>query len=101
MWQNSRCSIWFHLLVPGGKWHTLILSPSSSASCCTHTFHSRDRLPLLPPASAVTSNSSACGYTFRPIRYHQRRTDSTANSAVSCVMPTLTHPSLAVTSYTP
>ena len=22
MWQNIRCSILFHLLVPGGKWHT-------------------------------------------------------------------------------
>ena len=25
-WQNSRCSILFHLLVPGGKWHTVICS---------------------------------------------------------------------------
>ena len=23
MWQNMRCSILFHLLVPGGKWHTV------------------------------------------------------------------------------
>src|SRR5512135_2643174 len=61
MWQNIRCSIWFHLLVPGGKWHTLIFSPSSSANSCRHTFHNRERLPLLPPESAVTSNSLASG----------------------------------------
>ena len=24
MWQNIRCSILGHLLVPGGKWHTEI-----------------------------------------------------------------------------
>ena len=41
MWQNIRCSILFHLLVPGGKWHTEMLSPISSASRCNSTFHSR------------------------------------------------------------
>ena len=24
IWENSRCSILFHLLVPGGKWQTVI-----------------------------------------------------------------------------
>ena len=28
---NMRCSILFHLLVPGGKWQTLIFSPVASA----------------------------------------------------------------------
>ena len=23
MWENRRCSILFHLLVPGGKWHDM------------------------------------------------------------------------------
>ena len=27
MKENSRCSILFHLLVPGGKWQTEIFSP--------------------------------------------------------------------------
>ena len=27
MWENSRCSILFHLLVPGGKWQTVIARP--------------------------------------------------------------------------
>ena len=31
MWQNSWCSILFHLLVPGGKWQTSMTSPVSSA----------------------------------------------------------------------
>jgi hypothetical protein len=32
IWEKSRCSILFHLLVPGGKWQTLTLSPVVSAS---------------------------------------------------------------------
>src|SRR5438270_4470702 len=59
MWQNRRCSILFHLLVPGGKWHTLTASPSSSANRPRHTFHSLERLALLPPESAVISSSAA------------------------------------------
>ena len=27
MWENSRCSILFHLLVPGGRWQTVIVEP--------------------------------------------------------------------------
>src|SRR6476646_4873765 len=50
MWQNIRCSILFHLLVPGGKWQTVMRSPRSSANSCSPTFHNRDRMLLLPPA---------------------------------------------------
>jgi len=32
MWQNSRCSILFHLEVPGAKWQTVISSPVPAAS---------------------------------------------------------------------
>ena len=42
MWQNMRCSILFHLLVPGGKWQTVIFRPVSSANSCKATFHKRD-----------------------------------------------------------
>src|SRR5512135_3020243 len=59
--EKSRCSILFHLLVPGGKWHTEIRSPVSSASRCSSTFHRRHRLPLEPPPSAVISNFFAWG----------------------------------------
>src|SRR3954449_7974649 len=31
IWQKRRCSILFHFEVPGGKWHTEILSPVWSA----------------------------------------------------------------------
>ena len=61
MWQNIRCSILFHLLVPGGKWHTEIRNPSASASFCNSNFHSRLRLLLEPPPSAVSSNRVAAG----------------------------------------
>ena len=44
MWQNSRCSILFHLLVPGGKWHTLTSRPVSSRE--------DGELVLPPPAAA-------------------------------------------------
>ena len=58
---NSRCSIRFHLLVPGGKWATVTDSPVSSAKPCHSRFHSRTRTPLLPPQSAVISNRVAVG----------------------------------------
>src|SRR2546425_407444 len=80
---NIRCSNLFHLLVPGGKWHTEMRQPMASASSCNATFHKRMREPLLPPASAITSSSLALGYTREPICCHQRRSDSEANGAVS------------------
>src|ERR1035437_3925817 len=43
MKENRRCSIRFHLLVPGGKWQTEISSPVSSASFCNSSFHNRTR----------------------------------------------------------
>jgi len=51
--ENRRCSIRFHFEVPGGRWQTAISRPVSSASFCSSTFHSRVRLPLEPPKSAV------------------------------------------------
>ncbi len=82
IWQNMRCSILFHLLVPGGKWHTEMRSDKLSASFCKHTFHDRARLLLLPPPSAVIRSSVALGYASRPIRAHQRWIVAVANSAV-------------------
>ena len=43
MWENSRCSILFHLEVPGGKWQTVISSPVSSASAASPAFQARVR----------------------------------------------------------
>ena len=43
IWQNMRCSILFHLLVPGGRWLTARRSPVSSASRYSSTCHSRAR----------------------------------------------------------
>src|SRR5216683_1089998 len=53
MKEKSRCSILFHLLVPGGKWHTVIGNFSSSANFWSSIFHRRTRLPFDPPPSAV------------------------------------------------
>src|SRR5665811_2251416 len=49
IWENSRCSILFHLLVPGGRWQTLISRPVSAASAASSVFQVRRRLPLAPP----------------------------------------------------
>jgi hypothetical protein len=54
--ENSRCSILFHLLVPGGKWQQVICSPVWAASSASPVFHARVRYPLEPPASAVISS---------------------------------------------
>jgi hypothetical protein len=41
IWENSRCSILFHLLVPGGKWQTVISKPVSAAKAASSAFQSR------------------------------------------------------------
>src|SRR3954447_8823335 len=53
MWAKSRCSIRFHLLVPGGRCATVTARPVSSAKRCSSRFHSRTRAPVLPPQSAL------------------------------------------------
>ena len=53
MWRNMRCSILFHLLVPGGKWQIEAFRPISSARGCSSNFRSRLRLMWEPPPSAV------------------------------------------------
>src|SRR6266550_2706058 len=55
MKEKSRCSILFHLLVPGGRWQTMMSRPSWLARFWSSRFHSRTREPLLPPPSAVIS----------------------------------------------
>jgi hypothetical protein len=60
IWENSRCSILFHLLVPGGRWHTLMARPVWAASAASSVFQVRRRLPLAPPQSAVINSRSAC-----------------------------------------
>src|SRR5687767_1687087 len=81
--ENRRCSILFHLLVPGGKWQTEIDKPVRLANFCSSHFHNRNRDPLLPPASAVIRRSFAPAYAGRPISFHQRRIELTAKLAVS------------------
>ena len=61
IWLNSRCSILFHLDVPGGKWQTVICRPVSAASAASSVFHSRVRYPLEPPPSAQISSRVASG----------------------------------------
>src|SRR6266481_8992906 len=98
---KRRCSILFHLLVPGGKWHTVIERLVSSANCWSSHFHKRTREPLLPPPSALTSRCFAPGYCSCPTAFHHRRRLSTAKVAVSWSIPTLTQPAFCPKSYTP
>jgi hypothetical protein len=39
--ENSRCSILFHLEVPGGKWQTVMVRPASAASRASSAFQTR------------------------------------------------------------
>src|SRR5712692_6015399 len=64
--ENRRCSTLFHLLVPGGKWHTERDRPVSSANVCSSHFQRRSRTPLLPPPSAVMRIWRVRGYKRRP-----------------------------------
>src|SRR5450756_228101 len=43
MCENNRCSILFHLLVPGGRWQTVTHTPVSSTNDCNSNFQSRIR----------------------------------------------------------
>ena len=61
IWENSRCSILFHLEVPGGKWQTVISSPACCANSASPAFRARFFQPLFPPASQVTSSRAARG----------------------------------------
>src|ERR1035437_4551088 len=61
LWEYRRCSILFHLLVPGGRWQTVMSSPVSAARVASSVFQVRRRLPLAPPESAVISNRPASG----------------------------------------
>src|SRR5207247_1241904 len=56
---------------------------------------------VLPPASAQISRRSAAPYRRRPSMRHHRRMLSTANSAVSCEIPTFTTARSCSTSYVP
>src|SRR3974377_2553321 len=95
MWANNRCSILFHLLVPGGRWHAVILRPVAAARRASSVFHSRVRYPLEPPPSALIITRGAGGYMGFPTSRHQVAMVLTANSAVSWSGPTDTHPVLA------
>ena len=58
---KSRCSILFHLDVPGGRWQTVMARPVSAARAASSVFHRRVRYPLEPPPSAVISSRVAVG----------------------------------------
>ena len=63
--ENKRCSILFHLLVPGGRWQTWIVNPVSQASLCSSHFHKRTRAPFdrnFP--SNCTPTKNLCGSLF-------------------------------------
>src|SRR5712671_3050151 len=44
MKEKRRCSILFHLLVPGGRWLTTMSRANWLASFCSSRFHSRTRV---------------------------------------------------------
>ena len=98
MYENSLCSILFHLLVAGGRWFIVMLSPVSSANCCNSFFHSRFLTPFDPPPSDVIRISCLLGYSIFPSLFHHRLIDSTANEAVSWSRPTLINPVFFMTS---
>src|SRR5229473_2004890 len=92
MKENNRCSTLFHLLVPGGKWQIVSVSPVWSAKRCNSHFHRRRRQPLLPPPSAVISSRRAPRYRWRPSARHHPRIEATAKAPVSWSVPTFTKP---------
>src|SRR6266404_9211414 len=66
MKEKRRCSILFHLLVPGGRWLTTMSRPSSLASFCNSRFHSRTREPVAAAAIGGDQQSSGVGVARPP-----------------------------------
>src|SRR5215203_640336 len=66
----------------GWKCETLIVRPVRVAKRCNATFHNRERVLLLPPASAVMQSSRVSGYVRLPIWRHHRAIDRTAKAGV-------------------
>ena len=62
---SSRCArtvgVRFHLLVPGGRWQTVILCPVWAAKVANSVLNNLVREPFEPPPSAVISNLDASG----------------------------------------
>src|ERR1700759_1132212 len=77
VWGNSRCSILFHLEVPGGKWHTVISSPVSCARAARPAFQALLRQSLDPPASQQISSRAAAREAGPAIRACPPRARST------------------------
>ena len=65
MWLNRRCSIWFHLLVPGGRWQTVMVRPVSRA---VHRLAGQGGKFGLPGPDPVAVGGAAVGADQQPIR---------------------------------
>src|SRR5258705_3133779 len=98
MKEKRRCSILFHLLVPGGRWLTTMSRSSSLASFCSSRFHKRTREPLLPPPSAVINNRVLFGVPPPPGLRHHCGVAVTPKAAAFWAIPALTHPAFAAES---
>ena len=94
---NRRCSIRFHLLVPGGSGQTAIFRPVSLASRAVRA--STLQRGAVAAAAVGGDRSGGCvGITRLAEFVHQRRMLSTAKAPVSALTPTLTQPWLAAMS---
>jgi hypothetical protein len=58
MKQNRRCSILFHLLVPGGKWQTVIVSLIASADSAQLSTDARNGIA----AATVSADHQTLGF---------------------------------------
>jgi hypothetical protein len=83
MKEKSRCSILFHLLVPGGEWQTVMGRPIPSERFWSSTFQKGKWYPLLPTQSAVIVKDVAWGKDTDPTLCHYLRMVWTAMAEVS------------------
>ena len=84
MWENSRCSILFHLLVPGGKWQTVIASPVRVGQLLQLPLPQPDARRRCSRRVGGDQQRLACGIRARaPSCCHHRRMACTAKLAVS------------------
>ena len=79
---NRRCSILFHLLVPGGKWQTTT-SPVSSARLLQLGLPESGAVAVRAAAVGRDRQRLGVGVALWPSCSHQARIEATENWAVS------------------
>src|SRR6201989_1528526 len=89
--ENRRCSILFHLLVPGGRWLTTMSRSSSLASFCQFAFPQPDPRAVAAAAIGGDQQPDRVGVT-RPPKVEPPLADAVHREGGCAMVDADTHP---------